>query len=115
MELHYKNKQTEKICTDEKKAIKSFGKEVANKLLAVIILLECSLNLKDVLAFKQYNLHPLKGNLKGFHSIYLGKTTGYRLLLMPLDENKQPIKNTDTNIYASAVCVKIEGVTKHYE
>ena len=47
--------------------------------------------------------------------MYLGKTTGYRLLLIPLDENENKIKSNDMSIYTITVCVEIQEVSKHYE
>ena len=114
MKILYKNKKVEKVCTDEKEARKQFGQEVANKLGNVIYLLHSSNNLKDLLLFPQYHLHMLKGNLEGIFSVYLGKTTGYRLLLIPLDENEKLVKSDDMSIYTKTVCVEIEEVSKHY-
>ena len=115
MKVLYKNKKIKDICTNEIKAIKEYGKDVANRLNAAINLLEGASNLKDILALKQYNLHLLKGNYHGVYSMYLGKTTGYRLLIIPLDENENKIKSNDMSIYTITVCVEIQEVSKHYE
>ena len=115
MKLIYKTKKVEKLCTNEKTAIKDLGKDVANRLIMAIQLLESAVNLKDILVLPQYKLHVLKGDLEGIYSMYLGKTTGYRLLLIPLDSNEEPIKNNDMSVYTIAVCIEIIEVTKHYE
>ena len=115
MKVLYKNKKVEKLCTNEKCAIKELGKTVADKLLAAIIFLEVSENLKEVLEFPIYHLHALKGDLEGLFSMYLGKKTGYRLILTPLDENEDIINREDMSFYTVAVCVEIEEVSKHYE
>ena len=115
MEVLYKTKKVEKLCTNEKCAIKELGKTVAEKLLAAINLLEAAENLKEVLDFSFYHLHSLKGDLEGLFSMYLGKKTGYRLLLTPLDKNLQVIDRKDMSFYTVAVCVEIEEVSKHYE
>lgn len=115
MKILYKNSKIEKICTNEKVAIRKVGYEVANKLYAVLNLLNASKNLKDILALPQYNLHALKGNYEGKYSIYLGKTTGFRLILIPLDENEKVITNHDMSIYTISVCIEIVEVSKHYE
>ena len=115
MKIIFKNSKVKQLCTNEQKAIKELGAMVANKLFAAINLLESAENLKDILAFPQYHLHKLKGNLKNIYSMYLGKTTGYRLLLIPLDENEKAIVSSDISIYTLAVCIEIEGVSKHYE
>ena len=47
--------------------------------------------------------------------MYLGKTTGFRLIIIPLDENENEIVCNDLSIYTSTICVKIWEVSKHYE
>ena len=89
--------------------------EVAVKLFAVLNLLKASRNLKDILVLPQYKLHALKGERKGEYSIYLGKSTGFRLILIPLDENQKLISSNDMSIYTISVCVEIVEVSKHYE
>lgn len=115
MKIFYKNKKVEKLCTNEKSAIKEYGAQVADKLIAAINILESAQNLKDILSLPQYHLHILKGNLAGIFSMYLGKTTGYRLLLIPLDDSKNKIQSNEQLIYSKAVCVEIQEVSKHYE
>ena len=115
MKILYKNSKVEKIFTNEKEAIKKVGHEVAVKLFAVLNLLKASRNLKDILVLPQYKLHALKGERKGEYSIYFGKSTGFRLILIPLDENQKLISSNDMSIYTISVCVEIVEVSKHYE
>ena len=115
MKILYKNKKVEKMCTNEKVAIKSLGIVVAEKLFAAINVLSSAANLKDILALPQYHLHKLIGDLDGKYSMYLGRKTGYRLEIIPLDENEQKIQNEDMSLYTIAVCVEIERVSNHYE
>ena len=115
MKVLYKNKKIKELCTNEVKTRKQYGIDITNRLIAAINLLEGAANLKDILALKQYKLHALKGGLDGIYSMYLGKTTGYRLLLIPLDENENIIRRNDMSIYTLAVCVEIQEVSKHYE
>lgn len=115
MKILYKNSKIEKLCTNEKEAVKKIGSEVANKLFAVLNLLKASKNLKDILVLPQYKLHALKGNREGEYSIYLGKNTGFRLIIIPLDENEKIITSNDMSIYTISVCVEIVEVSKHYE
>ena len=115
MKVLYNNKKIKEICTNEVKTRKQYGIDITNRLIAAIYLLEGAANLKDILALKQYKLHALKGGLDGIYSMYLGKTTGYRLLLIPLDESEKVIKSNDMSIYTLAVCVEIQEVSKHYE
>ncbi len=111
----YRDSKIEKLCCDEKCAIRKYGEKVATRLINVIRFMKDSSNLNDLLALKQYHLHQLKGDRYGEYSIYLGKTTGFRLIIIPLDENEKIIPPNDINIYAKSVCVKIEEISKHYE
>ena len=115
MKILYKNSKIEKLCTNEKEAVKKIGSEVTTKLFAVLNLLKASKNLKDILVLPQYKLHALKGNREGEYSIYLGKNTGFRLIIIPLDENEKIITSNDMSIYTISVCVEIVEVSKHYE
>lgn len=115
MKILYKDSKIKKICCDEKIAIRKFGQDVAKRLMFVINFMGNSKDLNDLLALKQYHLHQLKGNRLGEYSIYLGKTTGFRLIIIPLDENENRIQVNDMSIYTKSVCVEIEEVSKHYE
>ena len=115
MKLLYKNNKVKTLCTNEKKAIKELGLDIANKLFKAIYVLESALNLKDILSLPQYNLHVLRGDKNGIYSMYLGKNTGYRLLLIPLDVDDNPVISVDMSIYMLTVCVEIIEVSKHYE
>lgn len=115
MKILYRNSKIKKLCTDEKFAIRNIGFEVTNKLFSVLNLIEASKNLKDILVLPQYKLHSLKGNRNDQYSIYLGKKTGFRLILIPLDENENVINSNDMNLYVMAVCVELLEVSKHYE
>ena len=115
MKVLYKNKKIKNLCTNEKNAIKTFGTEVAIKLFNTINLLENTKNLKDILVLPQYKLHLLKGNMQGIFSMYLWRKTGFRLLLIPLDENEKIVKAKEMSLYITTVCVEILEVSKHYE
>ena len=47
--------------------------------------------------------------------MYLGKTTGFRLLLIPLDKDEKVVETEDMSVYTITVCVEIMEVSKHYE
>ena len=55
------------------------------------------------------------GNYKGVYSMYLGKITGFRLLLIPLDKDEKVVETEDMSVYTITVCVEIMEVSKHYE
>lgn len=115
MKILYKDKKVEKLCTDIKYSKQQLGNEVSIKLFSLINLLSNSKNLMDILAFPQYHLHKLKGNKDGIYSMYLGRKTGFRMEIIPLDDNEQEILNYEMNIYAIAVCLRVERISKHYE
>lgn len=63
-----------------------------------------------------YNLHPLYGNRKGQFSLDLGRRLGFRLTIIPLDENMDEWKETDINkIYKATKIILIWEVSNHYE
>ena len=117
IELHYHDKQTEKLCTDLKKAKKELNARVAEKLFAPINLLESAETLQDIAAMAPYHLHPMEGDRKGQHALDIaGRRAGYRLLIVPIDENGQPFEETDVNIvYRATKVIIVWEVTNHYE
>ena len=97
MEIRYKNKRIRDICENEKKAIKKYKKN--------------SNSLKDVADYQNFRLHELKYERKGQFAIDLGKTTGYRLIIEPITDNKE----NETISYESINVVEIMEVSNHYE
>lgn len=116
IEIQYKTKQVEKVCKDFKLAKKKFNERVAEKLHAMINLLENANNLNDINMMRIYNLHQLEGKRKGQYALDLGRSLGYRLVLIPLDENGNPYEEDDINIlYSSTKIILIWEVSNHYE
>lgn len=113
MEIKYKNSKLEKECKYFKIANKKYGSIVANNLIILIELLEDSENLFSISQLRRYNLHELKGERVGEYSIYLGKTTGYRLIIKPITENID--KSNLIEYYKNIEIISIEEVSKHYE
>ena len=64
IEIQYKDKKVEKLCIDLKKAKKDLPANVAEKLHALINLIESADNLKDIDELQIYHLHPLHGHEK---------------------------------------------------
>lgn len=82
----------------------------------VINALENAENLGDIAKIKSLNLHQLNGDLKDLFSLYLGKNTGYRLLIKPVDEDGKDIDIKDISVlYSATNIVLIWEVSKHYE
>ena len=72
--------------------------------------------LQDINALQIYNLHPLHGNREGQYALDLGRRLGYRLVIIPLDEDGKEYETTDVNIvYKATKVVLVWEVTNHYE
>lgn len=119
MEVLYKNKKVEEVCTSLNKAKKFFGgdKEMAIKLHDKINALENADVIKDIIATPPMRFHGLKGNMEGYFAINV-KTSKepWRIILQPLNKDEEPYD--PCNIDEIAMCVKIveiKEVSKHYE
>lgn len=117
MELKYKDKSTEKTCTNIKTAKKKLNEIVATKLLSTINFLESAKNLRDVANMPSFKLHPLVGDRKETYAIDLGRRLGYRLIIKPLDDEGNELKDySDINkIYDCTNVIIILEVSNHYE
>lgn len=113
MKILYKNKKIEKLCSDKKVAIRELGLKVASKLFQALFILKEAHSLNEIFAIKTFNLHPLNGELKGKYSLYLGKMTGFRLILVLL--NQEENKKYDENTIEYINVIMIEEVSNHYE
>ena len=123
LELVYKNKKLEEQCNDLKKAKKLFDGNslLATSLLSRINALKNAETIKDIIQHKNFRFHKLENkkgrNLDGYFAIDV-KTIrdAWRIILQPLDENKNVY--SPCNIDEIATCVKIikiEEVSYHYE
>ena len=117
MKVVYKNKKTQKLCTNIVEAKRKYGPDVGYALIKLSILLENADNLKDVSGYPQYRLHQLKGDKKYQYSITILKSSKYRLIIYPLDEDENVLKSFDNEMlmFVRCVCIKIEEVSEHYE
>lgn len=66
-----------------------------------------------------YNLHKLLGTKKGLYALDIGgRSSSYRLIVRPLDDNEDPTIDSENNLicfYKSIDVIRIEEVSKHYE
>lgn len=73
--------------------------------------------IKDIIVMKPFRFHQLKGSLKGYFAIDV--KTGrdkWRIILRPLDENKNVFDPCNIDEIASVVeVVEIREVSAHYE
>ena len=117
MQIQYSNSKTEKICTDNKKAIKELGPVVAEKLNNLIVAIEAFPRLYDLYVMPQYRLHGLSGDRKYQYSFVLHKGTKWRLIVYPLDEAGEILKDKENEkeMLCKAVKIEIVEVSEHYD
>ena len=61
---------------------------VAEKLHALINLIESADNLKDIDELQIYHLHPLQAKREGQYALDVaGRRAGYRLVIIPMEMN----------------------------
>lgn len=116
MIIRYDNSKIEKACNDFKKAQRKHGPDIAKRLYMALQFLDSAETLKDVANTPSFNLHPLTGDRKGTYAIDLGRRSGFRLIIKPLDANGEEWAETDIYvIYQSTSIVILMEVTNHYE
>ena len=122
MEVVYSTSKIEKQCTVLKEAGKLFGgdKVLAVSLMARINALKQAETIKDIIVQPTFHFHKLGNkngrNLEGYFAIDVkSRREQWRIILEPLDENKEPYVPCKIDVIAESVrIVKIEEVSKHY-
>lgn len=115
MIILYKNKTAEKQFSSKYRNTWNYPKQVCTKLVAAENFIANASSLQDVAAYPPFNFHRLAGKRKDEWSIYLGNT-GYRVTLIPCDEENKEITTGD--ILAQCKSIKVMLVTEvsnHYE
>lgn len=116
MKIHYDNKNIQELCNNYKHAQKKLGKNVADKLHKALQFIDASVCLMDIKNMRTFRLHPLKGDRKGTYAIDLGKKTGFRLILIPVDlDGNRWATGNDIVIFNSTDTIILLEVSKHYE
>lgn len=115
MKIIYSNQRAkEAFCSDYREKWR-YPAEVKKKLMFIEGILNSFVCLMDVINFPSFRFHKLVGDRKGQWSIYVGHT-GYRVTLIPCDENEQEILNGDVLSLAKSIkIVEIVEVSNHYE
>ena len=89
---------------------------MAEKLFALIRLLERVECLNDIYMLRQYNLHPLHGDRVGQFALDLGRKLGFRLIVMPLDEDgNMSVEKDVQKVLKTTNIILVWEVSKHYE
>ncbi len=84
MDIFFRTRKLQKICSTEKSAIKELGENGSIKLMQRMAELNAAHSLKDISRLPPPRLHELKGGRKGQFSVDLKHP--YRLLFIPINE-----------------------------
>ena len=123
MELVFQSEELEEQCTVLREAQKRFGgnKALALSLLSRINALYAADCLKDIVVQPVFHFHNLGArngkNLTGYFAVDVRtRRDPWRILLQPLDENRNPFVPCRIDEISHIVkTVKIMEVSKHYE
>lgn len=119
LQIEYKNDKIKEQCTSVKAAKKLFGGDNAltTSLLARVNALANAETLHDIIVQPQFRFHKLNGKLDGYFAVDVKtRKEPWRLIVQPLDENKQPYDPCNIDEISGIVrIVEIAEVSKHYE
>ena len=123
MEVIFASKKLEEQCTDIRAAKKLVGgdEKTALGILARINALRQAPTIKDIIVQSQFRFHNLdnqhKRKLKGYFAIDVtNRRCPWRLVVQPLDKNKEPFDPCNIDEISDIVeVVGIMEVSKHYE
>ncbi|MCI5220578.1 MAG: killer suppression protein [Candidatus Electrothrix sp. LOE2] len=90
MDIYFKTKKLQKICSEKKIAVKELGAKRAQKLMQRMMELSAAESLLDISIYPPARCHELSGDRKGQLSVDLGHP--YRLLFISADD-QVPKKN----------------------
>lgn len=115
MNIVFKNRKIEKqFCYQYRKSWK-YPQQVQLKLKMTEDYIRSASSLLDIANYTPFHFHQLKGDRKGEWSIYLGNT-GYRVVLVPCDDNEKKILEGDIMSKCKSIkVVQIMEVSNHYE
>lgn len=123
MELVYASDKVRIQCTSVKAAKKLFGgnAELVKSLFARINALQMADTIMDIIVQPTFHFHKLgnmnRKDLEGFFAIDVkSRKEQWRVILQPLNENKEPFEPCQIDRISSYVrIVEITEVSKHYE
>jgi len=81
MDIYFKTKKLQKICSTKREAVKELGQKGSKKLMQRLSELSAAIALSDISYLPPPRLHELSGNRKGQFSVDLNHP--YRLLFIP--------------------------------
>lgn len=123
MEIVYETEKVKELCVSFRAAKRHFGgdENIALKLHARVGLLRAAPTMKDIVVQPTLHFHSLvnKGRrrLDGYFAIDIaGRRCPWRLIVQPLDSNKEPFDPCNIDEIADvAEIVGIMEVSNHYE
>ena len=116
MQILYKNKSVEKQFSPQYVKKWKYPKRVSDKLKMTETFIRNAQSLQDIVNYGPFHFHALEGNRKHEWSIYIGAKTGYRVTLIPCDENGKRITKGDIIAMCKSIkIVEITEVSNHYE
>ena len=123
MDIEYSTKKVEEQCTSVKAAKKLFGgyMGLVRSLFARVNALAQAETIKDIIVQPTFHFHKLENkkgkNLEGYFAIDVkSRREQWRIILQPLDEEREPYSVCDIDKIAGIVkIVGISEVSKHYE
>lgn len=71
MDITYRNKKIEKVCTDAKTAERTYGREMADKIHQRIDEMDAADTVEMMIKFRIGRCHPLTQNRKGQYAVDL--------------------------------------------
>ncbi len=117
MEIIYKDKKVEKLCTNEKEAKKILS-NFAKDLQAKINLIKSATSFKDIQSYLPFHCHQLQGDKNKYWALDIkGRKCSWRLIIAPLDKEHNII-TPGLDFYKECIQIKIvlvEEVSNHYE
>ena len=71
MDITYKNKKIEKVCTDAKMSDRTYGNEMSEKIQMCIGEMEAADTVEEMIKYHIGRCHPLTNNRKGQYAVDL--------------------------------------------
>ena len=95
MQIEYKNKQIQKVCTNAHEAERKHGREMAEKIHLRIDQISAASSVEMMIQYNIGRCHPLKGNRKNQYAVDL--VHPYRLVFEKIGTQIQ-IANISENV-----------------
>lgn len=114
--IRFRNNKVKKLCTNYSAAQKALNVDVAERLHALINIIQNAQNINDICAIGRYNFHALKANRLGQYALDRGRRSGWRLIVTPLDEDDHEIEISEERFFTDAsLVILIREVSNHYD